>query len=128
MKRTKAKEWAPLIVAYNNVTLPIQVVSEANRREHWSKRHARKTEHWAGLTAAFASVRRPSLPATVRMVRLYRLRDKPMDSDNLARAFKGVRDWLAKWLGVDDGDPSVKWECDQDLDTVVGVRVEIRET
>lgn len=37
------------------------------------------------------------------------------DDDNLAGALKPVRDELAEWLGVDDGDRRVMWECDQTL-------------
>lgn len=37
------------------------------------------------------------------------------DDDNLAGALKPVRDELAEWLEVDDGDRRVLWECDQTL-------------
>lgn len=36
-----------------------------------------------------------------------------MDSDNLAAALKPVRDELAEWIGIDDGDHRIAWECDQ---------------
>ena len=36
-----------------------------------------------------------------------------MDGDNLANALKPVRDGLADWLGVDDADGRVRWECGQ---------------
>ena len=37
------------------------------------------------------------------------------DSDNLDIALKPVRDALAKWIGVDDGDYIIMWEHDQTL-------------
>lgn len=36
-----------------------------------------------------------------------------LDDDNLQGAFKGLRDAIASWLGVDDGNPAIKWEYDQ---------------
>lgn len=36
-----------------------------------------------------------------------------MDGDNLANALKPVRDELAAWLGVDDADGRIRWECGQ---------------
>lgn len=37
------------------------------------------------------------------------------DDDNLAGALKPVRDELAEWMGIDDGDRRILWECDQTL-------------
>lgn len=36
-----------------------------------------------------------------------------LDDDNLTASLKPVRDELADWLGVDDADPRVRWECGQ---------------
>ena len=36
-----------------------------------------------------------------------------MDSDNLAISQKGVRDGVADWLGVDDGDQGIQWVYEQ---------------
>ena len=36
-----------------------------------------------------------------------------MDSDNLANALKPVRDELADWIGIDDADGRIRWECGQ---------------
>lgn len=36
-----------------------------------------------------------------------------MDGDNLANALKPVQDALADWLGVDDADGRIRWECGQ---------------
>ena len=37
------------------------------------------------------------------------------DSDNATAATKAIRDELADWLGVDDGDHRIMWEVDQCL-------------
>lgn len=111
------------------VDVPIQVISEANSGRHWREINKRKKEQQAGLTFGFTIVPRPELPVTVTLWRLYTdtggKSHGTMDDDNLARAFKGVRDWLAKWLKVDDADPRVKWKCEQLLSGVVGVRIKI---
>jgi len=50
------------------------------------------------------------------------------DDDNLAGALKPLRDALADWIGVDDGDRRVMWECDQTLTRgAPGVCVVIRD-
>lgn len=36
-----------------------------------------------------------------------------LDSDNLANACKPLRDEIADWLGVDDGDERVRWQYGQ---------------
>lgn len=50
------------------------------------------------------------------------------DSDNATIATKAIRDEIADWLGVDDGDRRVLWEVDQTLTRGrPGVCVAIRE-
>ncbi len=68
---------------------------------------------------AAALVLRPRLAgATGRLrtpptVRLTRIAPRRLDSDNLAFAFKGVRDGIAAVLGVDDGGGGPVWIYDQ---------------
>ena len=111
-------------------TLPLAVVSRANRRDHWSavaRRSAAEREavvstiRLIGLHRGAVGCLR--LPLRVRMVSLYK--GRPMDGDNLAGAFKSVRDALAAWLGVDDGDPAVEWFCSQEKARRAACRVEI---
>lgn len=35
------------------------------------------------------------------------------DDDNLGGALKPVRDEIADWIGIDDGDGRIRWECGQ---------------
>lgn len=93
----------PLILA-----LPIRVVSEANKREHWRYRHRR------AKAARAATVIVPSglpLPCTVQLTRIA---PRQLDDDNLRSAFKALRDGIADRLGVKDNDPRVRWEYAQE--------------
>lgn len=108
------------------VSVPTTVVSEANRREHWAKKLRRKDGQRHALCEALAACPvKPSLvqfPVTVTWVRIGRQR---MDDDNLANAFKGLRDELAHLMGIDDGSPQVAWRYEQRTgDPDVEVRIE----
>lgn len=50
------------------------------------------------------------LPVTVVMTRIAPRR---LDGDNLQSGFKAVRDGVADWLGVDDGDARIDWQYGQ---------------
>lgn len=47
------------------------------------------------------------------VVSLIRFGSRDLDSDNLAASFKPLRDAIAYTLGVDDGDPRVRWQYGQ---------------
>jgi hypothetical protein len=86
--------------------LPCRVVSEPNERCHWSVRRRRFREQAEGLWGAWEA----SPPLRVTFIRIGKRR---LDTDNLAAAFKGLRDALAGLLGIDDGDDRIAWEYDQ---------------
>lgn len=93
------------------VTVPgVAIVAELNRRDHWAVRRRRMTAQKAATAAALVTVGREvrdRLRAAARVtVRFVRIGGKRMDSDNLVGGFKAVRDQVARWLGVDDGDES----------------------
>lgn len=90
----------------------IKTISEANAREHWSGKHRRKVAQ-QGTFAMLWRAYRPSvsLPATITFTRYS---CNVLDSDNLAGAFKHVRDQLAKEIGVDDGSDKLKFEYRQE--------------
>ena len=37
-----------------------------------------------------------------------------LDTDNLAGGFKAVRDGIADWLGINDGDKAITWNYTQE--------------
>ena len=95
-------------------TAPIQIISEANNRDHWRERRRRqitqKQEVWIAMHQALKS-RRISLPCTVKLTRIGM---RALDPDNLANAFKAIQDAIAQKLGVDDGDTAkVTWTYHQ---------------
>lgn len=92
------------------IPLPLRIVSVANLREHWHTRAARSKLHRTTTAALLRAHKPPPLPITVVLTRVAA---RSLDSDNLASAFKAVRDGVADWLGVNDNDPRVTWEYGQ---------------
>lgn len=104
------------------LTTPLQLVSEANQREHWSAKYKRKVEQQEFMALVLPMVERFIRHAVVKLIRLERFGRK-MDSDNNTASFKHVQDAIAAWLGADDGD--LEWAYAQavDADGCKGLRV-----
>lgn len=87
------------------VVLPIRVRSEGNQREHHFVVHKRKKDQKGVVKLAFGSAlaSRPDLKPPF-LVKLTRIGIRTMDDDNVAFAFKAIRDQVAECLGIDDGD------------------------
>lgn len=102
-----------------NITIewPMVLPSAANLREHWRVRHKRvKAQRNATKLALLAHgvSRRATDPFERLAVRLVRVGTRKLDDDNLAHAFKAVRDEIAAFFGVDDGDERrIRWEYAQ---------------
>jgi len=102
------------------VTLPIRLVSEANRRDHWaakakrvaSQRRLVKMALWA--KTRMCRVYEKSLAGYAYEITLTRIGPRTLDSDNIQGAFKGVRDQIAECIGVDDGSPRLTWVYGQE--------------
>lgn len=79
-------------------------------RQHWSKTNkARKTQRTATLAVLRCYLGTcPFLPATIVITRVGK-GNRKMDTDNVATSTKGLRDAVAQWLGIDDGDERVDW-------------------
>ena len=101
--------------------LPLRIESTLNKREHWGKRAQRTKLH----RFASIAVQPHPLPCVVRLIRIA---PRKLDDDNNAAGFKALRDGIAKRLGVDDADPRVRWEYDQERGRAkeYAVRIEIR--
>lgn len=115
--------------------IPVEVVSEANLREHWSKRYKRSKNQRAWAKAKMALEARPMIYCSwngggrfhVTLIRIMALRQRKFDGDNLQSAFKAIRDGIADALGIDDGSDRLTWEYRQEKGDKPSVRVEIRE-
>ena len=93
-----------------------------NARAHWSATAAKRAKERAVIGAALARVTRPAGP---RRVCITRVGPRVMDDDNRTAAAKGTRDAVAAWLGIDDGDDSVRWEVRGEVARGYAVRVMI---
>jgi hypothetical protein len=91
----------------NPILLPLNIVSVANLREHWRKKAKRTQAHRA---AAVVVPTRLPLPAVVTLTRIA---PRPLDDDNLASAFKALRDGIADRFGVPDNHPDLTWRYAQ---------------
>jgi hypothetical protein len=94
------------------IEVPLTLPSVANMRLHWAKKaqlvKAQRT------TVAWCLKRvRDVLTPPPNVVTLIRVAPRKLDDDNLASAFKAVRDQVAECIGVDDGDPRVTWRYGQ---------------
>jgi hypothetical protein len=70
-----------------------------------------KQQRAAAFAICNTQLEKPSLPVTVKMVRI--APRKLDEGDNLSGGFKHVRDGIADWLGVDDGGKDVTWVYEQ---------------
>lgn len=85
-------------------------VSEANQRGHWSKGAGRAHEQRAAAFQALFHERDGGMwPQSQAIIILTRFGPRALDSDNLARGLKAVRDGVADWLERDDGDEGLMW-------------------
>lgn len=86
--------------------IPIKTVSTMNVREHWAVRAKRSKSQREATHWACKSLERVEPPL---IITLTRIGSRKLDSDNLAASFKAIRDGVADWLGVDDGDERLTW-------------------
>jgi hypothetical protein len=92
--------------------VPTKLISEANMREHWAIKNKRKKAQQRAVELVWLAERVRVAPPVV--VTLTRVGVRKLDSDNLAGSAKGVRDQIAKLIGVDDGDErKVRWVYEQ---------------
>lgn len=89
-------DWGPRIV------IPMETGRGMNNREHFRVRAKRVKAERECVAWELVRRRRPPVPCSVLLTRF--APSKGLDDDNLAGALKSVRDEVASWLGVDDGD------------------------
>jgi hypothetical protein len=126
----EARGVEPVVDAWDAVVdaiVPVRVESEANARSHaWQNRYALRTAVRDATLDVLEGIA-PPCDWRVALVRLTRQSPGPhrLDSDNLVRAFKSMRDAIALWLGVDDADARVVWTLRQERAADWGVHVEV---
>ncbi len=96
------------------VWVGVTVKSEMNMREHWIAKHKRKktqqkiTRIWLLEGISFRD-RDFSGEYKIQFTRLKGRGCRDYDSDNLASAFKHVRDELARFMCIDDGSKRLEF-------------------
>lgn len=122
-KTQSAVEDKPLF----SLELPFHTVNEANTHKGWRAKHAARGDLRPSTTMAvraYASrVRfKPPLPCVVRLTRLA---EKTLDhGEGVVSAMKSVRDGVADWAGVDDGNTLITYVYAQEIRKAFGVRIE----
>lgn len=87
-----------------------------NARVHWSRRAARSKNERIVIATYLRCHCRPTLEPTCppTTCTLARIAPRMLDDDNLAGAFKAVRDEVASFFGVDDGPKGpIAWRYEQ---------------
>ena len=120
-----------------DVTIPLRLVSLTNQREHWAKK-AKRAKQQRGLaryaltaSVPIAAFLPDSLDGRRWLVTLTRVAPRQLDGDNAQAACKSVRDGVADFLCLDDGDPRVQWHYSQERgkpkEYAVRIRIELSE-
>lgn len=121
-------------------TLPILTVSEANKKDHWaiaSRRHKMQQK------AIRLLMPKGGYPCPCLVI-FSRLGGRTLDTDNLAMAFKWIRDtlsdrivdsWDGPWKapsltakrpkGLNDSDTRIEWRYAQEGHEEKGIRIDI---
>ncbi len=111
------------------VCCSVELVSEANKGGKRKDKIARKTRVKECVTATLWRTGRMYGPELLRKhaplrVVITRMAPRSLDDDNAARAAKSVRDAVAAWLGVDDGNRKlVVWEVEQEKQKLPMVKI-----
>lgn len=148
----RAGEYSREVTNYNllhaRMIVGVRLNSEANAGSVWSKGAAftsfkRKADqkmaiHWAmrGLDIELRMEESCIISnwqtgrATVCIVTITRVGKRKLDSDNLARSAKAVRDAIASNFGIDDGDEGEKdsrwdWRYKQEIGKEYAVKIEL---
>lgn len=128
VKLVDAHEWAePGLLGAWCIEMPIRTVSEnAYRREHW-RTMRRRAKGQRTIAKLLLSRHVNKLPTPLTVI-LTRIAPRLLDDDNLRGSLKSVRDEIATWLGIDDGDWRVRYHYAQEKRGAYGVRAEVRQS
>ena len=115
------------------VTMPMTLPSVANGSHgHWSTRAKRVKAQRNYVKLALIDARvaaKVLVPGShwvvpPMVVTLTRIAPRALDDDNLAYAFKAVRDEVAAYFGVNDNDPRIEWVYRQERGKPASVRLQ----
>lgn len=124
------------------ITIPIdgmKLGAALNARVHWTKRAARAKKERAVVAVALLHVEVDKsvwhwffhgapMPKSMTCT-LVRIAPRALDDDNLAGAFKSIRDEVAAFFGVNDGPKGpIAWRYEQRKGAPKQYAVEIRLT
>lgn len=93
------------------VEVPIRIISEANNRDHWTKKNKRKLIIQNTILFYLYNVEKPNPPYSITIIRIA---PRKLDFDNLCYSQKSVRDLICSWLipglkmGRADGHKDIK--------------------
>lgn len=111
-------------------SIPIRTVSESNARQHWAQKAKRAKAQRQAVTLCARAAGHKECPcgkcvqwletmavtrggthfeAPRMWVTLTRIAPRELDTDNLSRSFKAIRDQVAAHLGIDDRSKDVAW-------------------
>ena len=102
--------------------LPMRLPSMANLRLHWATKAKTVKAQRSATGLALRTTGRAFLTAWKHMdanprlhlhCLLTRVGPRKLDDDNLAHAFKAIRDEVAGYMGVDDGSERWTWQYAQ---------------
>lgn len=111
------------------ITIPIKLISEANNRDHWTKKS--KRSQGVKFFVRSGLMRFKGQPKFPCIIKLTRIGIRALDDDNLGYSFKAIRDTVADFLlpgnamGRADSDPRITWQYAQEKSKIQGVRIEI---
>jgi hypothetical protein len=119
--------WSREMIDLHGVFLAgVRCVNETNAREHPMARSRRAKMQRASAAQhlrLWLDYPPPRWPVKVTLVRYG---PKKLDDDNLAASLKHIRDGVADWFGVDDGEATkYQWVPVQEIAPGYGVRIVI---
>lgn len=109
-------------------SIPIRLPSLPNTRWDWRKLMGFKSKQKKTVQRyMIAALREQEIPDLPLRVTLTRVGKRKLDDDNLAAAFKYVRDQVAELIGPDDGDVyAYQWKYRQRVEGRYSIEVEIQ--
>lgn len=91
------------------LSLPLRTWGPNGSHGHWSQQAKRRRDLKTATLLALRTEVGQVAPFVPAVIVITRVGTRKMDTDNAAYACKGLRDGVAEWLGIDDGDERLTW-------------------